>query len=82
MVGNPQFMRSRVTLLSQTRLGNDDLSGVELLHSYYLVFLDFLATLLLLDHLADQHREDVIQKRAIEKVRRTELALQQTITSP
>jgi len=32
------FMRSRVTLLSQRLLGNDDLPGIELLHSYYVVF--------------------------------------------
>src|SRR5713226_28679 len=32
------FMRSRVTLLSQKLLGNDDLPGIELLHSYYVVF--------------------------------------------
>lgn len=37
-----KFMRSRVTLLSRGLLGNDDLPGVELLHSYYLVFLDIL----------------------------------------
>ena len=35
-------MRSRVTLLSQRLLGNDDLAGIELLHSYYVVFCDLL----------------------------------------